>query len=133
MTAPSKKRVNSRAKGKRGELELAHRLTELGYPARRGQQRKGGEDSPDVICEGLTEKGFHIECKRTATCKMFSPAQLAQWEAQARADAGRLVPVIIHRWNGSTQWWVCVLPVGIRTLHTRRYWMTIEDWLEDEP
>ncbi|WP_161884323.1 hypothetical protein [Deinococcus alpinitundrae] len=41
-----KKRVNSRAKGKRGELDLAHTLKAAGFPATRGQQRKGGEGRP---------------------------------------------------------------------------------------
>ena len=110
MTVP-KKRVNSRAKGKRGELDLAKTLTAAGYPASRGQQRKGGEDSPDVICEALS--AFHIEAKLTATCQMHSPAQLAKWDAQARRDAGQFrTPLVIHRWNGNKIWWVRVLKPG---------------------
>ena len=41
--------MNSRTKGKRGELELAKALRLYGYDARRGQQYHGGADSPDVI------------------------------------------------------------------------------------
>tara|TARA_Y100000310_G_scaffold321537_1_gene379279 strand:+ start:434 stop:664 length:231 start_codon:yes stop_codon:yes gene_type:complete len=33
--------VNSRQKGKRGELEVVHLLKEYGFEARRGQQFKG--------------------------------------------------------------------------------------------
>lgn len=124
MTTPKKKPINSRAKGKRGELELAKRLTELGHPARRGVQFKGGEESPDVVCPSL--EGFHIECKLTATCQMFSPAQLMAWDAQARADAGRKVPLVCHRWNGSRQWWVRVLRKT-----QKPYWQTLEDFLDD--
>lgn len=109
MTTPKKKPINSRAKGKRGELQLAHKLTELGYPAERGQQRKGGEDSPDVLCPSL--KGWHIECKLTATCQMFSPATLKDWMEQARRDCGgKRMPIVIHRWNGARDWWVLVMP-----------------------
>jgi Holliday junction resolvase len=41
--------MNSRAKGKRGELEIAKVLRENGYDAHRGQQYKGGADSPIKI------------------------------------------------------------------------------------
>lgn len=122
MTAPKKKPVNSRAKGARGELQLAHRLTELGYPAERGQQRKGGSDSPDVICPSLP---FHLEVKVYADCQMFSPAMLATWDAQARKDCGKRPPVIVHKWRRSG-WWVRVLPWG-----RKPYWQPLEDWLTD--
>lgn len=53
--------MNSRDKGKRGELELANYLKERGYAtARRGVQYSGGPGSPDV--SGL--HGVHIEHKR---------------------------------------------------------------------
>lgn len=121
----AKKRVNSRSKGKRGELELAHALTALGYPAERGQQRKGGEDSPDVLCPSLG--GYHIEAKITATCKMHSPAALAEWDAQAIRDAnGKRVPLVVHRWNGQRVWWVRVLMPG-----RKPFWMTLPHFLSD--
>ena len=41
--------TNSRRKGARGELELAAKFTDAGFPARRGQQPAGGPDSPDVV------------------------------------------------------------------------------------
>lgn len=125
MTAPTKKRVNSRQKGKRGELQLAKALTELGHPARRGQQFAGGKDSPDVVCESLS--AWHIECKVTATCQMFSPAQVAAWEAQARRDAGNKYPAIMHRWNGARSWWVRVFNSTV----TGPYWQTLEEFLTD--
>jgi len=42
--------INSKKKGKTGELELAHRLKDYGFDARRTQQfcGKGGE-SADVV------------------------------------------------------------------------------------
>lgn len=125
MTAAKKKPVNSRRKGAEGERELANTLTELGYPARRGVQFRGGSDSPDVVCEALA--GFHIECKRTATCQMFSPAQIATWDAQARRDAGEWkTPIVVHRWNGARQWWVRVL-----TPNHHPVWQPLEDFLSD--
>lgn len=51
--------MNSRAKGKRGELALARRIREFGFEARRGQQYSGATGEADVV--GLP--GIHIECK----------------------------------------------------------------------
>jgi Holliday junction resolvase len=94
--------VNSRSKGVRGELELAHYLTEHGFPATRGQQFKGGSGSPDVICESLP--GLHLECKRTER------VTLHDWLAQAISDAGKgKVPVVAHKRNRSD--WVAILPL----------------------
>ena len=52
--------MNSRDKGKRGELEVAHLLQKHGYDARRGQQFSGANGDADVV--GLP--GIHIEVKR---------------------------------------------------------------------
>ena len=41
--------MNSRAKGKRGELFVAKFLRDHGYDARRGQQFSGANGDPDVI------------------------------------------------------------------------------------
>ena len=41
--------VNSREKGKRGELELARALRALGYDCRRGQQYSGKNGDADVV------------------------------------------------------------------------------------
>ena len=59
-----------------------------------------------------------------ADCKLFSPAQVKAWEAQARRDAGTIHPVIAHRWDGSRQWWVRVLTSG-----RGPYWQTLEEFL----
>ena len=53
--------MNSRNKGKRGELELAHLLKTYGYPAERGVQYSGLKGNADVV--GV--EGLHIECKRS--------------------------------------------------------------------
>ena len=43
--------INSVEKGKAGEREFAKYLRDAGFEARRGQQHKGGIDSPDVITD----------------------------------------------------------------------------------
>ena len=82
--------INSRQKGKAGELELAHILQEYGYDTRRGQQYCGANGDADVV--GLP--GVHIECKRVEHLNIDQAMQQAQ--ADARADE---MPVVIHRRN----------------------------------
>jgi Holliday junction resolvase len=94
--------VNSRAKGKVGELEWAAFLREHGFDdARRGQQFKGGGDSPDVV--GMT--GFHPEVKRV---EEKAAGTIYDWLAQAVRDAAAgLVPLVAHRRNRKE--WVVIL------------------------
>lgn len=95
---PAKKKINSRTKGKVGELEFAQFLKGRGITARRGQQFKGGSDSPDVV--GL--KGFHIEVKRTEAGNLYN------WMHQACTDANLChVPIVAHRKNNKN--WVIIL------------------------
>ena len=82
--------MNSRAKGKNGELELAKILRSYGYPARRGQQYSGANGDADVI--GVP--GLHIECKRVDRLNLENA--LKQSEADAKPG---LIPVVIHRRN----------------------------------
>lgn len=96
---PQKKRVNSRAKGARGELELRDFLRSHGYEARRGQQHSGGADSPDVI---TNLPGVHIEAKRTEALSVYVAM------AQAIKDAGpSLTPTVWHKRNNKE--WLVIL------------------------
>lgn len=91
--------INSRQKGARGERELADILRTHGHTARRGQQFSGGTDSPDVVCPTLP--GYHIECKRVEAGNLY------KWLAQAKRDAGKKVPLVMHKKNREE--WVVVL------------------------
>ena len=92
--------MNSRNKGKRGELEAAKFLASEGFPARRGQQFSGGTDSPDVVCESLP--AIHIEVKRTEKGNPYD------WIAQAERDAEQKIAVVLHRRNDHK--WLAILP-----------------------
>ena len=81
--------VNSRRKGKEGELELARILRTYGFNTRRGQQFKGGGDSPDVM--GLP--GVHIECKRVQNLHIENAMVQSRTDAEETDD----VPVVMHR------------------------------------
>ena len=91
--------MNSRSKGKRGELEAAHALQEYGYDARRSQQYAGINSDADVI--GLP--GVHIEVKRVE--KLNIDDALDQSMRDARDNE---VPIVMHRKN-RTPWKVTML------------------------
>jgi len=82
--------MNSRDKGKRGELELAHELEKHGYNTRRGQQYCGANGDADVV--GLP--GFHIEVKRVE--KLNLENAMEQSISDAKEDE---MPVVMHRKN----------------------------------
>jgi Holliday junction resolvase len=93
--------LNSRQKGKRGELELAEFLRARGFQARRGQQFSGGGDSPDVVTD---IPGVHFEVKRCESGSLY------EWLSQAIKDAGfGKTPIVAHRKNNRD--WVAILPM----------------------
>lgn len=83
---------SQRDKGKRGERELARVLSSYGYECRRGQQNRGGADSPDVV--GL--EGVHIECKRVEALNVEKALEQARRDSEGSGD----MPVVMHRRNG---------------------------------
>ena len=89
--------INSRQKGKRGELELAHKLQEFGFDARRSQQYAGINNDADVV--GLP--GIHLEIKRVE--RLNIDKALEQSIRDTYADEIRqgtdLIPVVMHRSN----------------------------------
>lgn len=97
--------VNSRQKGKRGELELAHILKDRGYDCRRGQQYCGANGDADVV--GLPN--VHIECKRVEKLNLYAAMEQAKNEAHPHE-----FPTVFHR-KDRCEWLVT---------------MTLEDWLE---
>lgn len=86
--------INSNRKGKSGEREVANILkNEYGLNARRGQQFSGSPDSPDVICEEMSD--VNIEVKRSQTLNIEKAMQ------QSTKDAGEnKMPIVVHRKNG---------------------------------
>lgn len=83
--------MNSRVKGAAGERELSAKLREYGFDCRRGQQYRGGGDSPDVV--GLP--GIHIECKRVERLNIEAAMAQSRRDAEGTSD----VPVVMHRRN----------------------------------
>lgn len=82
--------TNGKRKGKEGELELAHKLKEYGYDAKRSVQYNGKDGQADVL--GLPH--IHIECKRVEKLNIYDAV------AQAIRDAKNGdKPAVFHRKN----------------------------------
>ena len=88
--------VNSRAKGKVGELEFRDVLRSEGWlDAKRGQQRSGLEEA-DVVGGPVA---LHFEVKRVQNLNL----RVAYAQAD-RDAAGVKLPVVVHRRNGEPRW-----------------------------
>jgi Holliday junction resolvase len=102
------KRINSRAKGARGERAWASFLCEAGFPSKRGVQHSGrdaetGQDNPDVVCPSL--KWLHFEVKAVERLNIQDAM------SQAERDANDKVPVVAHKKNNSP--WLVTLPADV--------------------
>lgn len=94
--------MNSRAKGKRGELEAAKALSEaLRVGVERTVQYNGAAGDADLSIEALPN--LHVEVKRRR-CNI-TPHQAEEFLKQAERDArpGK-VPIVIHRADGDSGW-----------------------------
>jgi Holliday junction resolvase len=83
--------TNSKAKGSAGERELAAKLREHGYTARRTQQFCGAAGDSDVVCSELAN--YHIECKRVERLNVDAAMD------QALRDCNDRTPIVAHRRN----------------------------------
>lgn len=97
--------TDSRAKGARGERELAKKLREFGFHARRGQQYSGANGDADVI--GVPD--IHIECKWVEKLNINKAMKQSLNDARQGEKA-----VVMHKKNGE-KWLVT---------------MTLADWIE---
>lgn len=96
--------INSKRKGKAGELEIARKLKEHGFDARRSVQYCGTEGDADVI--GLP--GIWCEIKRVEKLNISTAM------AQAARDTKGDYPTVFHRKNN--EGWLVT--------------MRFEDWVE---
>jgi hypothetical protein len=82
--------MNSRRKGKDGELALVRKLKEYGYDVRRSQQYAGINSVADVV--GIDH--LHIEAKY----RQNGHGQTYEWLDQAKREArpGE-IPVVMHK------------------------------------
>lgn len=82
--------INSKRKGKRGELEFANLCKEHGFNTRRSQQYSGINGDADVV--GLD--GIHIEVKRVERLNISNAMKQA-----IRDSKDGEIPIVAHRKN----------------------------------
>lgn len=93
--------INSKRKGKTGELELARKLKEHGYDVRRSVQYCGKEEEGQADLVGL--QGIHIECKRTEKLNLYDAVNQAKRDSEGKGE----IPVVFHRRNNCE--WLAIL------------------------
>ena len=101
-------KINSRSKGKRGELAWAKVLTFMGFPARRGQQFAGTPDSPDVVCPSLPD--IHWEVKNVERLNIYDA-----WD-KACVDAGLTKTPMLAMKKNNYPWLVVMSPETLAQL-----------------
>ena len=111
-------KINSRAKGARGERELADEFVRVfgcdPEQTYRGCQFKGGKDSPDIVSD---LEFIHPECKFVERLNVYKAME------QAVRDSGPdRIPTVFHR-KKRKPWLVIVrlddLPEFVRQLASR--------------
>lgn len=100
-------KINSKTKGKVGELELSNLLKSFGYNTRRTQQFCGKSTDGEADLVGL--KGIHIECKRVEKLNIYDAIEQAKNDCKEN-----MLPTVFHRRNRK-KWLVT---------------MELEDWLK---
>ena len=99
--------INSKQKGKRGELELSHVLNSYGYDTRRSVQYNGKEEEgqPDLV--GLP--GIHVECKYTNSLRLYKAVE--QSVRDTESTGRKELPVVFHRQTNKE--WLAIMPLSI--------------------
>lgn len=95
-------KINSRAKGARGERQAAELLRRFGFNARRGQQFCGLTGNPDVVHD---IPGVHIEVKCVERLNVQEAMEQAQRDCQGKT------PVVLHKRNGTP--WLATVPAEV--------------------
>lgn len=95
--------INSRQKGKRGELEAAAEWNRHvpNAHARRSQQHSGTESASDLIAPGTPH--LWLEVKRV------QKLNLTEVMSKSREQCGELCPVVLHRKNDEE--WLVTFPL----------------------
>ena len=88
--------MNSRAKGVRGELAVAHLFQKYGYKAERGQQHDGMSGHADVV--GVPY--LWIEAKWREELNLEQAMQQAERDcSELRRQGEDSLPVVVHKKN----------------------------------
>lgn len=83
-------KINSKRKGKDGELEVAHFFKDYGFNARRSQQFAGINNDADVVDVPF----LHLEVKRTENLHLDKAMEQSKRDARDNET-----PTVVHRKN----------------------------------
>lgn len=94
--------INSRMKGKVGELEAAHALRQLfGFTTKRSQQHCGSTDSADLQVEETGSLWWEVKrCERLNIAKAM---------LKAVEQSGSKTPLVMHRPNRFKEGWMVTI------------------------
>ena len=81
-------KINSRQKGKRGELEIVHFMKRFGFDAKRSQQYCGLQGDADVV--GVPY--LHLEIKRVEALNLDKAMEQSIRDAREGE-----IPTVVHR------------------------------------
>ena len=100
------KTINSKQKGKRGELAVAKILRDFGFEARRSQQFSGKEGDADVVGVPM----LHLEVKNVEHLNLDKAMEQSESDAHAEfLKTGKpVVPVVVHKKN-RTDWKITMM------------------------
>lgn len=89
-------KINSKQKGKAGELEFAHECEKYGFSkVHRTAQTNGKLEQSLADCEGL--EGIHIEVKRVEKLNIDDAMEQSIRDLETKKE--KRIPVVFHRKN----------------------------------
>ncbi len=105
--------INSKTKGKRGELEFCSKMKEYGFDVRRSVQYNGRTADGEADVLGLN--GIHCEIKRVERLNIYEAMEQAERDSCGKEIPFHLNrPTVFHRKNN----------------HPWLVTMRLEDWIE---
>ena len=113
-------KINSKQKGKRGELEFTHECKKYGFDdVYRTAQFNGKTEDSLGDCEGLED--IHVEVKRVESLNIDKAMEQAVRDTEVKKE--RKLPAVFHRKNNKQ--WKC-------TMYFSDWVKLYKSWLKDK-
>lgn len=113
-------KINSKQKGKNGELEFVHECQKYGFDkVYRTAQTNGKLEQSLADCEGL--EGIHIEVKRVERLNIDDAIEQAERDLKTKKE--KKIPIVFHRKNRK-EW--------LATAKLEDWMKLYKSWLKDK-
>ena len=99
-------KINSKSKGKRGELDLVHSLRDAGFPDVKRSVQYCGKATGTADLVGLP--GVHVEAKNVERLNIWEA--LSQSKRDSEADGNGDIPAVFFKRNRSG--WYVAMPLS---------------------